>query len=269
MTDLHVGAPLRVALIGRGGIGRVLIRELQARANQGVLLVGVLARRQVEGDRELQVRSLSELLNRKPDLVVEAAGHEAVRVYGADILRAGHDLLLASVGALADDALRQELEQSARAGGSQLVLPSGGLAGLDYLQAAQLAGLDAVCLRSRKPPQAWSGTLAETRLDLSAVREATVFFNGSARQAARDFPKNANVAASLALCTLGLDRTRVELVADPSIDGNVHEVMASGAAGELHLRLCNAASPDKPKTSLVTAFSLLHNILARRSCLST
>ena len=211
------------------------------------------------------VTSLPALLALQPELVVEAAGHEAVRAHGAACLRAGADLLIASVGALADADLLAELEAAARVAHRQVLLPSGALAGLDYLQAARLAGLHTVCLRSRKPPLAWRGTPAETLLDLGALTSAQTFFRGSAREAARLYPKNANVAATLALCTLGLDATQVELVADPAVPGNVHEIEASGAAGELHLRLSNAASPDNPKTSLVTPYSLLRSVLARRA----
>jgi aspartate dehydrogenase len=262
--------PLRVALIGLGAIGGVVARELQARSNEGVMLVGALCR-SVPQDAAAGVRtvtSLAQLMALKPDLVVEAAGHAAVQAHGANCLRGGADLLLASVGALADAELFEQIDRAARESGHQVLLPSGALAGLDYLQAAQLAGLHSVRLRSTKPPLAWQGTPAEALFDLPAMTHATLIFSGTARQAAQTYPKNANVAATLALCTLGLDATRVELWADPAAPGNVHEIEAQGAAGELSLRVHNAANAENPKTSLVTPFSLLRSILARAAPIS-
>ncbi len=263
----NVNAPLRVGLIGLGTIGQALARELQMRRDEGLQLVGVLCRGSA-ACTQLGVppaATVQALLALQPDLVVEAAGHAAVLTHGAACLRAGCDLLLASVGALADAALQGELDAAASAGGAQVLLPSGALGGLDWLQAAKLAGLQSVHLRSIKPPAAWRDTPAELALDLAALRAATTIFSGSAREAARLYPKNANVAATLALATLGLDATQVELVADPASPGNVHEVQAQGAAGSFSLRLDNAASPGNPKSSAITAFSLLRSILARRA----
>ena len=262
---------MRVALIGHGAIGRVIAAELLALGPAaGVELVGVLCRHAEEG-AGLAVPVLTEieaLLALGPQLVVEAAGHEAVRCHGEACLEAGADLLIVSVGALSDAALLEALQRKAGAEGRQVLLPSGALAGLDWLQAARLAGLDSVCYRSRKPPQAWRDTPAEALLDLATVREPTVFFRGTAREAARQYPKNANVAATLALCTLGLDQTRVELIADPQASGNVHEIEAQSQVGRISLQVQNLPSPDNPKTSLVTPYSALRTIMARCAAVS-
>ena len=264
-------APLRVGLIGHGAIGRVIARELLALApDAGIELVGVLCRHVEEGEG-LSVPVCTEresLLALEPQLVVEAAGHEAVRAHGPAFLAAGADLLVVSVGALAEVPLLDALESAARRHGRQVLLPSGALAGLDWLQSARLAGLNRVCYRSRKPPQAWQGTPAEQALNLAEVREATVFFRGTAREAAIAYPKNANVAATLALCTLGLEQTQVELIADPQAGGNVHEIEAQGSVGRLQLQVQNLPAPDNPKTSLVTPYSALRTLLARRAALS-
>lgn len=264
-------APLRVALIGHGAIGRVIARELLALGPaSGLALVGVLCRHAEEG-AGLPVPVCTDrraLLALEPELVVEAAGHEVVREHGPACLAAGADLLVVSVGALAEASLLEALEAAAQRHGRQVLLPSGALAGLDWLQSARLAGLERVCYRSRKPPQAWQGTPAEQALDLARVSEPAVFFRGSAREAATLYPKNANVAATLALCTLGLDRTQVELIADPGAGGNVHEIEAQGGIGRLQLQVQNQPAPDNPKTSLVTPYSALRTLLARRAALA-
>ena len=257
--------PLRVALIGLGAIGRTLANALQA--TPGVVLVGVLLR-QVPPAGALPpdmpwVKTLPDLLALQPQLVVEAAGQAALAAHGPALLAAGCDLLPASVGALADAALLQALDGAARRAGRQVLLPAGALAGLDWLGAAALAGLQRVHYRGRKPPAAWAGTAADGLINLAAVEQAQAFFRGSARDAALQFPKNANVAATLALATLGLDAVTVELIADPHAAGNQHEIEAEGAAGSLRLQVCNAPLPSNPRSSLVTAYSLLRCIRAR------
>ena len=258
-------APLRVALIGLGAIGSTLAAALQA--TPGVVLVGVLLRQAPPAGAlpaDLPwVATLPALLALQPQLVVEAAGQAALAAHGPALLAAGCDLLPASVGALADAALLQALDQAARSAGRQVLLPAGALAGLDWLGAAALAGLQQVHYRGRKPPAAWAGTAADGLIKLATVQQAQVFFRGSAREAALMFPKNANVAATLALATLGLDAVTVELIADPHAAGNQHEIEAEGAAGSFRLQVCNAPLPSNPRSSLVTAYSLLRCIRAR------
>lgn len=261
---------LRVALIGLGAIGQVVATELLAHSGPRLQLVAAMARDAPPGLRLPFAVStdLAGLLAHRPDLVIEAAGQGAVLQYGPACLHAGCDLLVASVGALADAACLAQLEQAAQASGRQVLLPAGALGAMDYLGAAQLAGLHSVRYRGRKPPLAWRGTPAEAQCDLAAVRTPTVIFRGSAREAAQAYPKNANVAATLALCTLGLDAVQVELLADPEAGGNVHEVEAEGAAGTLALRVVNAPSPDNPKTSLITPYSVLRTVMARSAAVS-
>jgi aspartate dehydrogenase len=128
--------------------------------------------------------------------------------------------------------------------------------GLDALAAARHAGLAEVRYVGRKPPGAWHGTAAEQRVDLAQISGVTQIFEGSARQAALRFPQNANVAAAIALAGIGLDKTRVQLYADPGISGNLHRIEAQGAFGNFHIELCGIALPDNPRTSRLTVGSL-------------
>ncbi|WP_137919484.1 aspartate dehydrogenase [Hydrogenophaga sp. 2FB] len=265
---------LRVALIGFGAIGQRLARGLLAHPD-AIELTGVLvhelepARAAAVGDlqavRPLLTDQREPWLAARPELVVECAGHAAVDAHAEAVLHAGCDLLLASVGALTDDHRLARLRALATAAGRQVLLVSGAIGGIDWLTAARDAGLREVVYRGRKPPAAWRGSPAESAHRLDALDAPTLVFKGSARQAARDYPRNANVAATVALATLGLDLTRVELWADPGVAENRHEVEAWGEAGHLLLRLENRPDPENPRTSLVTAHSALRAVLNRCS----
>ena len=192
------------------------------------------------------VTSLGDLLAARPCLVVEAAGHGAVRACGPQILAARLDFL----------ALNE-----ASAEGGALICSTGAIGGIDLLRAAKLSGLKDVAYTSRKPPLAWRGTLAEKLVDLAALKTETVFYEGSARGAARDFPQNANVAATLALAGAGFEATRVRLIADPAVSANVHEIGFTSACVDVALRIEGRAAPENPKTSLTTAYSVAAQIL--------
>ncbi len=259
--------PQRIALIGYGAIGAVVHRELVQQHGAAAEVVAVLvrdvARLAATPAAALTVTSLNALLATEPDLVVECAGHAAVDAHAVEVLAAGVDLLLVSVGSLSDAAREQRVVGAARDAGRQLLLPAGAIGGIDWLAAARLAGLTQVTYRSRKPPRAWAGSPAEAVLDLAGLKHATAFFRGTARDAAYQYPKNANVAATVALATLGFDATQVELVADPDAAGNLHEIDATGSAGSISVRIDGKPDPDNPRTSMLTAYSVVRAILNR------
>jgi aspartate dehydrogenase len=251
----------RIGLIGYGAIGRratALVAASERGEVAGVLLrPGSSARARAEADGLVVVEALEDLLALGPSLVAECAGQRALEAHGASVLAAGVDLVAASVGALADPACEAALMAAAAADGAgALRLPAGAVGGLDALAAMRLAGLAAVRYTGRKPPAAWQGSRAETAVAAARPGEALVVFEGDARAAARAFPQNANVAATLALAGVGFEATRVTLLADPAVARNVHEIEAEGATGSLTIRLEGLPDPDNPRTSALTAASV-------------
>lgn len=210
---------------------------------------------------------LAAFLATGPSVVAECAGHGAVLEYGARVLEAGADLIIASVGAMSDATLSQSLETAAKASSAQVVIPSGAIGGIDILAAAGLSDLTSVSYTGRKPPLAWSGTPAQVEFDLAALDQPTVIFEGTAREAAQAYPKNANVAATLALAGLGMDRTTVRLIADPTTGENIHEFKVSSSAVEASIRLVGQPSPRNPKTSQTTALSIARAVLSRNAAI--
>lgn len=199
------------------------------------------------------------------DLAVDCAGHPALRQHGATILSRGTDLITVSSGALGDPAVYDELTAAAHQGESQLRVVSGAIGALDALAAAGVGELTAVTYRGRKPPKGWRGSPAEDKLDLDSLTEAAVHFTGSARDAALEYPKNVNVAASVALAGIGFDDTTVELIADPGVKRNIHEIVAEGNFGRFEFHIEGRPLPDNPRSSAIAAMSVVREIIRTTS----
>ncbi|MCY3575733.1 MAG: aspartate dehydrogenase [bacterium] len=247
---------LRVGLIGCGAIGSVVARELSQGAVEGAELTAVF---DLVVDHPLRVVDRDSLLSRS-DVVVEAAGHAALREHGVAVREAGTDLLVVSIGALADGDLEARLR---KADGGRLFLCTGAIGGFDILRAAMLLGpLEEVAITSTKPAVALSRPWMDEAVQNSLANgaEPVTVFDGPAREACSLFPESANVTATLSLATVGFDQVRVQMVGDPAATRVRHVVAASGVAGTYELSFENAASPDNPRTSAVTAYSVLRAV---------
>ncbi|WP_323006584.1 aspartate dehydrogenase [Pseudorhodobacter sp.] len=260
---------MKIGIIGEGAIGRFVAEKL--RAGGSGLHVSLVRAARLSAPNEggvARVASVADLPG-DIDLMVDCAGHAALIEHGAAILERGIDLITVSLGALADERLEQSLTRAAQAGGAQLHLASGAIGALDCLQAARVGGLNAVTYTGRKPPEGWLGSPAQARVDLAGLKSAATHFEGSARQAATDYPKNANVAAAVAIAGLGFDRTKVTLIADPDVTANIHEIHASGAFGSFSFRIEGKALPDNPRSSALAAMSIISAIERRRAAITT
>ena len=254
-----------IAIIGCGAIGEAVARYLDKEPNvvidAAVIEPGTDERaREVFGPDVRTVYGVDELSS-GADLAVDCAGHAALRQHGAAILSSGVDVVSVSSGALADPDLYDSLAAAARRGNAQLRVVSGAIGALDALSAASAGKLGNVTYRGRKPPRGWRGSAAADKIDLDVLSEAAVHFSGNARNAALEYPKNANVAASVALAGIGFDDTRVELIADPGIVRNVHEIVAEGDFGRFEFRIEGKSLPDNPRSSAITAMSVVREIL--------
>jgi len=259
---------MNIALIGCGAIGTALLEQVQADAGLQVAAIvvpqpGADAARAVAARLAPHASVVQTVPPTGMDLLVEAAGHAAIEQHVLPALQRGMPAIVASVGALSAAGLPEQLEAAARAGHTQVQLIAGAIGAIDALAAARAGGLDIVRYTGRKPPLAWTGTPAESGRDLAALTTETVIFEGSAREAARLYPKNANVAATVSLAGLGLDHTTVRLIADPGVHENVHQVEAAGAFGRFELTMRNQPLAANPKTSALTVYSALRALRGR------
>ena len=210
------------------------------------------------------VEDLKALLKLKPDVVVEAASQQAVRDWGETILKKGIDLMVIATGAYGDPKLWKKHIAAAAKSGARLRLPSGAIAGLDGLLAMRLGKLERVKYTSIKPPHAWTGTPAETEFDLPSIKEPTVIFQGTPADAGRLYPKNANLAVTVALCGAGLEHTDIELVADPDPAAR-HQCQPAGGGRAIpascKLERLGRSMPDNPKTGVLTALTMADDLM--------
>jgi aspartate dehydrogenase len=259
---------MRIGLIGGGVIARLIVEH---RAELAASIAGVLGRNDAGRAKPLAddcgaafVTSLDRLLSLRPDAVVEAASHEAVREYAARVLEAAIPLILLSGGALCDDALRCDLEWLATKHKTLLYVPSGGIGGLDALKAVCAAGCEEVEIAVTKPPAAWKNIPYVERLgvDLDRLGERVTLFAGTAREGVPHFPANVNIAAVLAMAGIGFDRTRLEVIADPALERNTHCITIRGKTGSIRIALESVPAPDNPKTALLACYSALAAIKA-------
>lgn len=246
---------MKVGLIGNGAIARYVGSALKARDHE---LAAILLRpERIPTDAVIEVGSVADL-PADLDLMIDCAGHAALADHGPRILARGVNMITVSLGALADTQVETSLMQAAQEGRSKLHLASGAIGALDCLSAARVGGLNAVTYTGRKPPQGWHGSPAEDKLDLDGHFDgASVHFEGSARAAALEYPKNANVAAAVALAGVGFDKTTVRLIADASIGQNIHEISARGDFGEFHFQISGNSLPDNPRSSALAAMSVV------------
>jgi aspartate dehydrogenase len=237
---------IRVGLLGCGNVGRIIAKE-----HVGVEITALhdrIPERAAEAaklcDAEVYT-DFSSFVRADIDIVVEAASVAAVKDHAEEILSNGKDLVMLSVGALADTGFRERITALAGANGRKIHIPSGAILGLDNLKVGQIAPFTRLLLRTTKSPES---------LNIRATRRMMIF-SGKANDCIREFPKNINVAVALGLAA-GREAD-VEIWIDPDVDRNIHEIIAEGAFGEIFIRVSNIPSTDNPATSYLAALSVL------------
>jgi aspartate dehydrogenase len=254
--------PLRVAVAGLGAIGLEVARRIDAGDLPGIALVAVSARDRTRAERRLsgfcappQVLPLDGLAA-VADIVVECAPAAVFLEIAESVIAQGRTLVPLSVGVLLNHPeLIGRLEET----GARIMVPTGALLGLDAVRAVAEGKVDSIRLTTRKPPAGLKGApwLALNGIDIDAITEPTRIFSGNAREAARGFPANVNVAAALALAGIGPERTEVEIWADPTVTRNTHRVTVEADAARLTMTIEGIPSPDNPATGRITALSVI------------
>jgi len=251
----------KVAIAGLGAIGAALARKLGAGEVPGIELVAVSARDKEKARvtlgaplAKLPVLSVGELAS-VADLVVECAPAAIFADIVRPVVEAGKKAMVLSVGALLS---HYDLVEVARANGGQIIVPTGALLGLDAVGAAAEGKINKITMESRKPPAGLMGAphLVTNKINIEGIKEPLKVFEGTAREAAKGFPANLNVAVALSLAGIGPDNTRLEIWADPTITRNTHRITIDSDSARLDMKIENIPS-ENPKTGRITALSVL------------
>jgi len=251
---------MRVAVAGLGTIGRTLARRL-ADGVPGLTLSGVAARDEEKARGWLDEEGIEApivALNDLPehaDLAVECAPAAVLEQICRPMLGAGKQVMVLSCGALLP---RPDLIDLAKQNGGRIVVPTGGLLGLDAVAAAAEGTIHSVQMTTRKPPNGLAGAphLVKNNISVEGLNEAKLVFSGTAREAAAGFPANVNVAAALSLAGIGPDRTMIDIYADPTVTRNCHTIVVDADSARFTLSIENVPS-ENPKTGKIVALSII------------
>jgi aspartate dehydrogenase len=256
-----VSGDLSVGIAGVGAIGSVVARALD-KGLTGFRLDAVTIR-----DAQRRPAVLSELrhpvdvvdahqLARRCDVIVECAPSAAFTAIVRPAAEAGRVIVTVSAAALIEN---MGVVDVARAHGGRIILATGALLGFDAVRAAAKGVIHSVRMVTCKPPRALLGApyLEVNHIDISSLSAPLRLFAGSAREGARGFPANVNVAAALALAGIGPDRTELEIWADPRLSRNTHTIKVDADSVRFEMTIENVPTPDKPGTGRVTALSVI------------
>lgn len=262
--------PLRVGLAGYGSIGQLVVAQLD-RGIVGLRLVAV-AGRDLDKTRR-QLAALQTPVEAVPvvqladqcDVIVDCAPPEEFVNVVKRPIELGRTVITVSATSLIDN---EYLIATAKQTGARIVLVSGSLVGFDGIRAAACGTIHSASLTTRKPPLSLDGNpwIVEHGIDVRSIREATRIFSGTAREAARAFPDKFNVAATLALASVGPDKVDVNIWLDPAVERNVHQVKVEADSTSFEAEIRNLPNPGHKGTGPFTAF---HVLAALRDLVST
>ena len=271
MTGQKASNELRVAIAGLGSIGSKIATALD-HGIEGLMLSAVAVRDPAKHQAYLgglrhqpQILPIDQL-GEVADIVVECAPSSQLRAIVEPAVKRGRSAVVVSVGGLLDNF---DLIDLARAKGGRILVPTGALIGLDAVNAAALGTIHSVKMVTRKPIDGLRGApfIVQNNIDIDNLREPLKLFEGSARNAAKGFPANVNVAVALSLAGIGPDRTQIQVWADPTVTRNVHRIEVEADSARFSMGIENIPS-ENPKTGMITALSVIALLRKQRATLS-
>lgn len=252
----------KLAIIGCGALGSIIANGIKKELSEDYDLIGILSGR-VENAEKLARKvnckaygDLNEMINDKPDYIIEAASPKVLKDNAVKILENGINLIVLSVGAFADDVFYNEVNKIAKKKKSRVHLASGAVGGFDVLSSAVLLGASTVKIITEKSPNSLQGApfLEDRELSHENVEE---LFAGTAQEAIEAFPKNVNVAVATGLATIGVDNTSVIIRSVPGVLSNKHNIVLEGNRVKISIKVESTPSPDNQKSSSLAAWSVI------------
>lgn len=256
---------IRVGILGCGFIGTQICQAI----DRGDVSAEIYAVYDVSYNKAQELISSLEIqtpvycspsqMFENTDLIIECASPDAARLYISEALKNGCDILVMSAGAFQDPEFYNEVYEIALNGGKRIYIPSGAIAGTDGLKSGMTSNIDSVVIETRKPVSglADSPYVIKNKISLENLKEPLTLFEGKASDAVVNFPRNVNVCATISLCGIGFEKTEVRIIADPTIQKNIHKLKVKGDFGEMFMEIKNNPAPTNPKTSYIAALSAI------------
>lgn len=260
----------KIAIIGSGALGSIIGKVVSGDLSEEYEILGVLSGR-IENAVKLAheigckaYKTLNEIIDDKPDYIIEAASPEVFKNIGIKILENGISLIPLSVGALADKEYYNNVKAAALENNCRVYIPSGAVGGFDVLRGAMLMEDAEVSITTKKSPGSLNGAPFLKGRKLSEEK-AEEIFSGSAMEAIEHFPENVNVAVATAIATTGVENIKVSIHSIPGLESNEHEINLTGKIIKVNVTIETTPSDDNPKSSTLAAYSvisLLKNIVS-------
>ena len=263
-----------ISIIGCGAIGSELALSVDRMMIENVTISSLLdikhenaeiLKSKLSNNNPVIFNDFSEYIKsdnfKDVDIVVEAASQNALTSYLNSIISLKKDALVMSVGAFANPEFFSQIIKNVEKNDTNLYLPSGAIAGIDAIKSVR-SSISYVTITTTKNPNSLKDSpfFKKTNLTIDSIKKRTLIFEGSAIEAVQNFPANVNVAALLGLDGIGVEKTKVNVIADPSLRINKHEIKVIGKFGELIVRVKNVPSPTNPKTSYLAILSVIESL---------
>jgi aspartate dehydrogenase len=259
----------KVAVIGYGSIGKEIIAATEKGEIPNAKIVALFDKEArvihslENDDTEFHLFTNFDEFYNSPiysdlDVIIECASKDAVRDYGKKIIESRKDVIILSVGAFSDKQYLTELQNLSNLNKTRILIPTGAIAGLDSIRSVKKY-LDSLTITTTKHPKSLVGApyFKSSKIKLDEISEKTLLYEGNAITAIEYFPANVNVAVSIALAGIGLEKTQVRIIADPMISVNKHEILGKGSFGEILIIVQNIPSPANPRTSYLASLSAI------------
>ena len=260
----------KVSIIGCGALGTIIGEVVCKDLTDKYEVLGVYSRTEentIKLAHNLSCKAyetFDEVIDDKPDYLIEAANPDVVKDIGVRVLENGINLIPLSVGAFADENFYKIMEEKARKNNTRVHIPSGAVGGFDVLHGSMLTQDVDISIVTEKSPKSLNGAPFLKGRKLSEEKEEEIF-RGSTSEAIKHFPKNINVAVATALATKGVNDTKVVIKSVPGIMSNKHHIKSKGDTIEVNISIESIPSANNPKSSTLAAYSviaLLENLVS-------
>lgn len=194
--------------------------------------------------------SVEELLQLKPDYIVETASPAAFRELALPALKNGSSIVTLSIGALADGDFYEAVKQTALENNTRVHLASGAIGGFDVMRTVALMEQSTVTFRTEKGPDSLKNTAIYEDTLQTEKREV---FKGDAKEAITLFPTRVNVAVAAALASVGPENLKVSINSTPDFVGDDHRI-------EIRSEQIHAIIDVYSKTAQIAGWSVVNTL---------